>query len=516
MESNKTQNRQRRRWPVALIFLAACTGLALLGLHTDSGLQMKTRLAQLFPVHQLETGSEDDHDHSGKEPHDTHDHGEAEKSGHEDHDHEAEERENADRLSLDDASLFNIGIKNESVLTLKLQEYRKSFRMPGIVREIPGRSINNIAAAVSGIVTGVSVKQGDALCPGGPLLEIRLTHEEAIQCQTDLITLLQKQDVIRMETERLASLAEGIVPKRQRELLLEKVSNDAAIQAQKNLLKIHGFTEKMIEENIVGKREAVTRLIVRVPEINENGIAVQTSEQHSSNGEKEHYQILEKLLVNKGDSVRLGDILCQISDLRTLQIEGKVFAANESIVNDAFLKQSPAAAIFADAVKTDSYQTIEQLKIARVDSFINQETQTVSCWINLPNRKLTLSDGKANSSNLSSCGEKTISWRFKPGQRCELAIGYETIKNCFVLPPEAIASDRSNAYLFELTGIREGKKVWTKKPVRILYRASDAVVVANDGTIRPGMKAASTGAEQLYTALGSGSGKLQSACEHDH
>ncbi|MDO5565334.1 MAG: efflux RND transporter periplasmic adaptor subunit, partial [Planctomycetia bacterium] len=472
--------------------------------------------SQLFTAHRSLGSAADQHNHSDKESPDEHEHDEKKEPGHEGHNHEAEGMENANSLSLDDASLFNIGIKKDGELTLKLQQYQKSFRMPGVVREIPGRSINNIAATVSGIVTKVEAKQGDSLCPGAPLLEIQLTHEEAIQCQTELIALLQKQDVIRMEEERLGSLAEGIAPKQQRELLLKKISNDAAIQSQTNLLKIHGFTDSMIAETVIGKRQAITHLVVRVPEINEDGITAQTKEQHSGSDKKEHYQILEKLLVNKGDSVRMGDILCQISDLRTLQVEGIVFASNESIVNDAFLNQSPVTAIFADAVKADTRQRIEDLKIARIDSFISQETQTVSCWINLRNSKLALTDEKVSPSVVSPCHDKTISWRFKPGQRCELAIGYETIKDCFVLPPEAVATDRSNAFVFDLTEIHEGKKVWTKKPVRVLYRASDAVVIANDETIRPGMKIAKTGAEQLYIALGSGSGKLQSACDHDH
>ena len=111
---------------------------------------------------------------------------------------------------------------------------------------------------------------------------------------------------------------------------------------------------------------------------------------------------------------------------------------------------------------------------------------------------------------------KTLQWRFKPGQRCELSIAQETILHGFVLPPEAVATDKSAAFVFEQVDVHEGKRVWTKRPVRILYRDANAVVIAPDETIRAGMKIAATGAEQLYVALGSGSGKLQSACGHDH
>ena len=363
-------------------------------------------------------------------------------------------------------------------------------------------------------MTKVSVRPGETLCPGEPILEIMLTHEEAVQCQTDLIDLLQKRDVLAMEIERLGTLADGIAPKQQRELHLQKITNDAAISSQRNLLKIHGFTDAMIDETVVGKRQAITHLTVRVPSVDENGLESTASEQHTGDDRNDHYLILESLSVNKGDSVETGDILCRISDFRTLQIEGKAFASDENLLNGALLTSSPVAAVFADSVKSGVREKVENLRIARTDSFVDSRTQSVSCWVPLTNRRLETSAETETSGG--ACDPKTIHWRFKPGQRCELEIAEETLPGVFVLPPEAVATDRSGAFVFEMTEIHEGKRVWTKRPVRVLDRTGEAVVIAADDTIRAGMKIAQTGADQLYVALGSGSGKLQSACEHDH
>lgn len=446
---------------------------------------------------QEESHAEADHEHEEA------DHEEA------DHDHAHE----AESISLDDAALFNIGIGEDGTLTLETLDYQKSFRLPGEVRAIPGRSINHVAALVSGIVTRIEARQGETLCPGAPLFEIMLMHEDAIVCQTELIALLQKRDVLQMEIDRLSSLAEGTAPKQQRELQLEKITNDAAIVSQQNLLKIHGFTDEMIDETIVKNRQTITKIVVRVPEIQGDGFETPTAAQHTGEDHNEHFLLLDKLLVNRGDSVQMGDILCRVSDMRSLQIEGKAFAADENIVNLALLEKRPVSAIFPDPVKLAARQRLDGLTIERTDSFIDPSAQTISCWVNLPNERLDEESGIEASTARDT---KTIHWRFKPGQRCELEIAYETLPDVFVLPPDAVATDKSAAFVFELTDVHEGKRVWTKRSARVLYRANDAVVIAPDETIRPGIKIAATGAEQLYIALGSGSGKLQSACGHDH
>ncbi|MDO5565878.1 MAG: hypothetical protein Q4G59_04415, partial [Planctomycetia bacterium] len=172
MESNTTR-KHGRFYAVVLTLFAICMVIVALGVSTDILSPLKPYLSQLFTAHRSLGSAADQHNHSDKESPDEHEHDEKKEAGHEGHNHESEEKENANSLSLDDASLFNIGIKKDGELTLKLQQYEKSFRMPGVVREIPGRSINNIAATVSGIVTKVEAKQGDSLCPGAPLLEIQ-------------------------------------------------------------------------------------------------------------------------------------------------------------------------------------------------------------------------------------------------------------------------------------------------------------------------------------------------------
>ncbi|MBQ7814039.1 MAG: hypothetical protein IJ387_06035, partial [Thermoguttaceae bacterium] len=89
----------------------------------------------------------------------------------------------------------------------------------------------------------------------------------------------------------------------------------------------------------------------------------------------------------------------------------------------------------------------------------------------------------------------------------------ETLQNVFVVPVDATAQEASETFLFEYDGTSDGKRIWRKRPVRVLHQTASEVVVANDGSIEPGAKIANRGAYQLYVALTNGGGKLQAACD---
>ena len=100
-------------------------------------------------------------------------------------------------------------------------------------------------------------------------------------------------------------------------------------------------------------------------------------------------------------------------------------------------------------------------------------------------------------------GRTQTLWRFRPGQRVRLLVRVEEVKNVFVLPPDAVARDGADAYVF-----RQNGDVFDRKPVQILYRDRDHVVVANDGSVPPGVYVAQTGAAQLNRMIKSQSGTM--------
>ena len=56
---------------------------------------------------------------------------------------------------------------------------------------------------------------GGSVSPGDPLFELRLTHEELVQSQVDLLATSEALDVIQRELRRLESInTEGLIAKK--------------------------------------------------------------------------------------------------------------------------------------------------------------------------------------------------------------------------------------------------------------------------------------------------------------
>jgi len=458
----------------------------------------------------------------------THEHEEAEEHEHEEgeeHDHEHEEDEehehehNHDSLTLNAQATANIGIApgEEGTLTPTPTEFKKSFAFPGFVQYKPGRSLVDVPSSVAGVISRIYAEEGDALCPGEPLFDIQLTHEELTSCQLELLALLQKRDVLESEKTRLEKLDEGIEPKTRREIALQISETDAAIEAQKQALRFLGAPSKTIEESLMKKRELLTSLTIRVPSIGADGaqttfesIATHEVRDGEHFRKVEHFLQLEKLFVEKGQTVSLGSSLCVVSDLRDLLIEGKAFESDEARVDAAYAQNARVKAVFQDAFNADDVEIVDNLTIRSVANRLDATARTLSCYVELKNYLLDSLDDERTPYRLN--------WRFKPGSRCELNIETETLSDVFVLPTAAVATDGAEAFVFEYGEDEDGETIWTKRPVVVRYRTAREVVIANDGSIASNSKIAKSGAFQLYVALNAGNGKLQSSCScgHDH
>ncbi len=472
--------------------------------------------------HEHDEAHEHEHEHEHDE---THEHDEA-------HEHEYEHDEahehihgDNDALALNLQALKNIGIEpgEKGMLTLEPVEYQKSFSFPGFVRYKPGRSLISVPSPASGVVTRIFAEEGEALCPGEPLFEIQLTHEELTSCQLELLSLLRKRDLLLSEQDRLGRLATGIEPKTQREIELQMKENEAAIEVQKNALMLLGVTAEILNETLIQKRNLLTSLIVRVPEQeNKNSeIVFGANDLHPTHDKEhflqvEHYQQLEKINVEKGQTVFLGASLCIVSDLHELWIEGKAFESDEARINSAYSNNAEVTAVFSNQDAQDP-DIISGLSIRSVSNRLDPTSRTFACFIDLKN--YLLDTPSSESPNLNSESAPLLNWRFKPGQRCELEITSDIIENVFVVPVSAVAQDGAESILFEYIGEEDEKPIWHKRSVVVLYQNSREVVIVNDGSIKSGAKIAKTGAYQLYAALTNGGGKLQSACpcgDHEH
>ncbi|MDO5307961.1 MAG: hypothetical protein Q4G03_00475 [Planctomycetia bacterium] len=455
-----------------------------------------------------------------------HDHDESHSEAHEhehDHEHEHEheqEHEHEELLGLSVQALANIGLYVEEEYTLELsaQDYVATTVFPGVVSYKPGRSLVDIPSPVDGVVTKIYAEEGDLLYPGAPLFEVQPTHKEIASCQLELLSLLQKSDVLESERQRLGNLEAGIAPKSQREIQLQIQENNASIEAQKQSLRFLGVPLKVIEETLIQNRELLTTLIVRTPTVTEDGrslaINVGSSpavENTPLSRDARVVPILEKLSVEKGQTVSLGSSLCAVSNLSTVTIEGRGFESDIGALNAAFGSQSPIKAKFRAPGAGTEVDTIEGLTIRSVSNRLDETSHTFSFFIELDNYLL----------EPESRGEGVYkpNWRFKPGQRCDLEAPTTTLSNVFVVPTSAVAQDGIESFVYEYAGEEDGMPLWRRRSVSIARQTTREIALRNDGSLSSGMRIAKSGAFQLYMAENSGEGKLQSSCscgDHEH
>lgn len=437
-------------------------------------------------------------------------------------------------LVLSKQALQNIGIDDDAISELAVSSYDKTMSFPAMLVDRPGRSTYRVPAPFTGIIQTIHVEPGMVVTPGQPLFDLLLTHEDLIACQNELISLFQKRDTVLREMERLESLATDIAPKAKRDVEFQKAELDSQIDTQRGILRLHGIDDRRIDETIEKNRTLIYMITVRVPcqaEDQKTPVAEKTtsSEESPCGCEHTHDSVIqmESLSVDKGQLVNLGDPLCQLVDLALLNIEGRASSIDEEVLATALMEHCRVTAHFDN-------QRVEGLHIRYIDTRIDPVSRALRFYVELPNSVVVRDkeqshhhpwteeegserENKDQWKDEAPCPihQHYVNWRFRPGQRCELKVEYDTIASCLVVPREAVAESGSEAFVFEWTGTEpdgEKRKIWVKRPVHVLHRGKTQVAVANDGSIFPGAKIAGRGAGQLLVALTSGGGQLQSTC----
>jgi cobalt-zinc-cadmium efflux system membrane fusion protein len=93
-------------------------------------------------------------------------------------------------------------------------------------------------------------------------------------------------------------------------------------------------------------------------------------------------------------------------------------------------------------------------------------------------------------------GQTFIVWRFRPGQRVRLHVPVEELKDVIVLPSEAVVREGPEAYVF-----RQNGDLFNRISVQVLHEDRLNIVLANDGSITPGLYLAQNAAASLNRVL---------------
>jgi multidrug efflux pump subunit AcrA (membrane-fusion protein) len=347
--------------------------------------------------------------------------------------------------------------------------------------ERPARSVIEVTAPMTGVVTRIYPIEGEAVAPGQKLFDLRLTHEELVQSQADLLKAAEELDVIAREIKRIEDLIkdQALPGKQLLERQYEQQKQQAAMRANRQALLLHGLTNDQIDA-ILKERKLLQQLTVVVPATTEEGGMVP---------EGAIFQV-QNLKVAQGQHVNAGDTLAVLGDHAGLYIEGEAFERDTEAVNRAAERQWPVSAILDTDGGTPV--VISELRVLYLAAQVNAESRTLDFYVTLPNEKIR--DTKVD-------GHRFVAWRYRPGQRVQLQIPVETLPDRIVLPADAVAQEGVESYVFTPDGDH-----FDRRSVHVEYRDPLWVVIANDGSLFPDELVAVSGAQQLQLALKNKSG----------
>ncbi len=156
------------------------------------------------------------------------------------------------RIDLSEQAQQNIGL---ATIDLEPGTFSRTITVPGIVTEKPGHSDVEVTAPIAGVITQVYPLRGETVEPNDPLFRLRLTHEEIVQAQTELLKTTEELDVIAREIARLEKITEGAVPGRN---LLERKYDqqklEAVQRAQLQAMVLHGLAEEQVKDILKERR----------------------------------------------------------------------------------------------------------------------------------------------------------------------------------------------------------------------------------------------------------------------
>ncbi len=481
-------------WQIAgLVFLAASV-LTIPGWWTPLNRWVDTAVAaRKSPNFSSKKGAPSDANHI-----DEHDGG--------DHEHDHEKHSENTSLELTPQALKNLGLTADYLRRIELSNYYRTISIPAIVIVKPGRTDIQVSSPMIGIVQHVHAVSGEAVSPGEMLFEVRLTYEDLVETQTQLLKNVLDSEIERREIARLEEVtSSGAVASKlllERQYTLQKLLS--SINSQKAALKLHGLSDEQIE-TIVREQRLLRDLKIVAPEIDQHAhdenhlrlsdrrfksAAYLVNDELVALDEEPTPLIIERLNVSKGQGVQAGEMLCTLSDYSTLYIEGKAFEQDAPAIAEVAANGWPIEAIIPGVA---GQEIIHNLNLAFVASAVDPQSRTLSFFVNLPNTKL--SDQKTPD------GQRFVTWKYRVGQRLEVRVPVEAWEQQIVLPVDAAVKDGVDWFVFQQNGDH-----FDRVAVHVKYRDQSSIVIENDGAIYPGDIVALRSAHQMQMAIKNKSG----------
>jgi multidrug efflux pump subunit AcrA (membrane-fusion protein) len=429
--------------------------------------------------------------------------------GHHDEDGQDHAHDGGNSLELSAQARRNLRLTSEFVQPVKLETYWRAITVPALVVERPGRTRVEVATPMTGVVTHVHAVKDETVEPGSLLFQIRLTHEDLVQTQTEFLRTLGELDVELKEIARLqdAVTSGALAGKTLLERTYARDKLEAILKAQREALKLHGLSEEQVR-SIETERHLLRELQIVAPardehpeeeELKLSTTPVQTASfatgdphDHENSHQDAHAAaehpplIIQELNVHKGQVVAAGQTLCVLADYSQLYIEGRAFEHDAPLIAQAVERGWTPSAVFGDAERAGN--VVEGLPLVFLANEVDVESRTLQFYVHLKNeivRDVTDEEGR-----------RFVAWRYRPGQRLELRVPVEAWSDQLVLPVDAVAMEGADYFVFQENGDH-----FDRVPVHVKHRDRHWVVIANDGSLFAGDVVAWRGAHQMQMAL---------------
>jgi membrane fusion protein, heavy metal efflux system len=430
------------------------------------------------------------------------------------HDHEAEAE---GKLTLTPQTQSSIGLKTMSV---QPDEYTSYFELPAFVRELPGASDLQLGSRFDGIIREVFVSQGETVRAGQALFRMELTDPQLVEAQVTLLEAVEQAKILDTEIRRLEpTVASGAVASKPLiDARNEKQRVDARIRSKTQELLLRGLSDGEIrlitDEGKLMQSVTVTlppRLLP--PQLNaENFIT-----------DPDNEMIFEELRIRPGAMARIGDPLCVLSWHAVLAVEGQAYEKDLLRIREAYGSQLPVTVAIGPG---NQRLEIPEQMVAWIASHVDSESTTYPFFVYLRNERLSLRENGQS---------QVVSWKWKPGQPAHILLPGERFSEQFILPPDALAVDGLQSFVFRWCGQTEmhdhdhdqsgetaeeheahsRADLFEPVEVTVLHKDKNAVVIRSGELLLPGDRIASNRAVQLMFALRTGSGG-QEGHGHEH
>ena len=175
-----------------------------------------------------------------------------------------------------------------------------------------------------------------------------------------------------------------------------------------------------------------------------------------------------------------------LSNHQQLYIEGHAFKKEASLLSMVAEKSLPIEAEFTEDDGLPWSAVHQKLAIRHLANTIDPDSRTLSFFIPLENQ----------SRGYEKDGQYFSVWRFRPGQRVRLRVPVEELKDVLVLPSSAIVREGPEAFVFQQNG-----DLFNRLSVNVVHQDRLQVVLANDGSVTPGLYLAQNSAAALNRVL---------------